>query len=61
MLFRSEKFQIPERFKPIATIAIGYQLPEDKIPAAFKERELAPRKRNPLSKNFFMGTWGEDS
>ena len=53
----SEKFQIPERFKPIATIAIGYQLPEDKIPAAFKERELAPRKRNPLSENFFMGRW----
>lgn len=57
----SEKFQVPERFKPIATIAIGYQLPEDKIPAELKERELAPRKRNPLSKNFFMGSWGGDS
>jgi len=52
-----EKFNVPERYQPIAVIAIGYQVSEENIPDAFKERELAPRKRNPLSENFFMGRW----
>ena len=54
----SEKFSIPERYKPIAVIAIGYQVTrEENIPDAVKERELAPRKRNALKENFFMGNW----
>ncbi len=54
----SEMFTIPERYKPIAVIAIGYQVSEEeKIPDAVKERELAPRKRNALNENFFMGNW----
>ena len=53
----SEKFTIPERYKPIAVIAIGYQVAEENIPEALKGRELAPRKRNDLNDNFFMGNW----
>lgn len=54
-----ELFNIPERFKPLAMMAVGYQLPEANLPEAFKARELAPRVRNPLGQNFFAGAWGE--
>lgn len=53
-----EKFIVPARFNPVAVIAIGYQTNEEDIPDDFKARELSPRKRNPLSENFFMGSWG---
>jgi nitroreductase len=53
-----EKFSVPERYLPIAVMTIGYQDSEENIPDAFNERELAPRKRNPLGENFFMGKWG---
>ncbi|PCJ40714.1 MAG: nitroreductase [SAR86 cluster bacterium] len=56
-----EKFEVPARFTPVAAIAIGYQTTEDGIPEAFKGRELSPRKRNPLSENFFMGAWAKDA
>jgi nitroreductase len=52
-----EKFEVPARYIPIAVIAIGYQTTEEQVPEDFKARELAPRQRNPLSENFFMGSW----
>ncbi|MES2606964.1 MAG: nitroreductase family protein [Pseudomonadota bacterium] len=54
-----ELFDIPERFIPLAMMAVGYQLPEDQLTESFKARELAPRVRNPLEQNFFAGVWGE--
>lgn len=61
--FRPEKvhelFQVPERFKPLAMMAVGYQLPEPELPDAFRARELAPRQRNALNLHFFAGTWGK--
>ena len=54
-----ELFQIPERFMPLAMMAVGYQLPEAQLPEAFKARELAARARNPLEQNFFAGAWGK--
>ncbi len=54
-----QSFAIPERFSPIAVIALGYQVAETDIPDAFREREMAPRKRNELSRNFFLGAWQE--
>lgn len=51
-------FSIPEGFEPMAMMAIGYQLPPEAIPKNLEERERAPRRRNPLSKNFFSGSWG---
>jgi nitroreductase len=53
-----ELFGIPERFKTLAMMALGYQLPEDQIPEQFKAKELAPRKRKPLGEQFFLGGWG---
>lgn len=52
-------FAIPEQFTPIAMMAVGYQLPEDRIPDDIKEREYAERKRRPLGENFFDGEWGK--
>lgn len=51
-------FAIPQRYQPMAMMAIGYQLPKDKLPEAFRERELKPRARNPLEEHFFLNGWG---
>lgn len=55
---RSE-FAIPESFDCLAMITVGYQLPQDRIPEEFLERELSPRSRRDLAESFFEGTWGQ--
>lgn len=50
-------FGIPDKFKLMAMMAVGYQLPEDQLPEQFKAKELAPRKRHPLGSQFFLGAW----
>lgn len=50
-------FAIPERYQPVAMMALGYQLPEDKLPPEFRDKELAQRARNPLREHFFLGAW----
>lgn len=52
-----ELFQVPERYNPVAMMAVGYQLPEDRLPEAFRARELGARVRRPLAENFFAGKW----
>ena len=54
-----ESFAIPERYKPMAMMAVGYQLPEERLPEKFREKELAARKRDPLDTHFFAGAWGK--
>lgn len=54
-----ELFAIPERYKPIAMMAAGYQLDEAQLPEQFRERELKPRARSPLDSRFFGGEWGK--
>jgi nitroreductase len=54
-----ELFAIPERFKPLAMMSVGYQLAEADLPIAMRDRELAPRKRKPLGEQFFLGAWGQ--
>lgn len=51
-------FSIPDQFVLMAVIAVGYQLPEAKIPDDLRDREFAVRSRRPLSDNFFEGEWG---
>ncbi|MEY3661048.1 MAG: hypothetical protein RLZZ169_1874, partial [Pseudomonadota bacterium] len=46
-------------FKTLAMMAIGYQLPEARLPEALRERELKPRKRHPLADQFYLGGWGK--
>ena len=54
-----ERFAIPEQYVPMAMMAIGYQLPMDKIPEELKVREHAARTRRSLGENFFDGEWGK--
>ena len=54
-----EHFAIPERYKPLAFMAVGYQLPAEQVPEQFRERENKPRNRNPLQDHFFAGEWGK--
>jgi nitroreductase len=54
-----ELFMIPETAKPVAMMALGYQLPVEKLLEQFKTKELAPRKRKPLADHFFAGAWGK--
>ena len=50
-------FAIPDRYKPMAFIAVGYQLPVEAIPPELKEREQADRSRRPLEQSFYDGSW----
>lgn len=56
-----ELFQIPEHFEAWTAMAIGYQANPARLPAALKERDLAPRQRKRLSKFVFTGQWGQPS
>lgn len=56
-----ELYRIPDGFEPVAAIAIGYPGPPDVLPEQFREQELGPRKRKPISSFLFEGRWGETS
>ena len=61
--FNEEKarkiFLVPEQYTPMAMMAVGYQLPLERIPDESKERELAERSRRPLAEIIFDGAWGD--
>jgi len=46
-----EVFQLPENFKPMTIMAIGYE-------SSQPDNEPKPRERRPIGENFFMGEWG---
>lgn len=52
-------FQLPAEAKPIVAIAVGKLGDRAAIPEDLQERELAPRKRLPLSEIAFTGEWGK--
>ena len=54
-----EVFAIPEHFEAWTALAIGYKADPAKLPDPLKERDLAPRQRNPLSQFVFSGRWGQ--
>jgi len=60
--FNAEKarkiFLVPDQYTPMAMMAVGYQLPLERIPDESKERELTERSRRPLAEFFFDGVWG---
>lgn len=49
---------IPERFIPMAVMAIGYAAAPKILPADLQAGECAPRKRRPLHQTAFAGRWG---
>ena len=56
-----EVFGIPEHSEAWTAMAIGYKADPATLPDALKERDLAPRKRKPLSEFVFAGKWGQTS
>jgi nitroreductase len=56
-----EVYQIPEHFEAWTAMAIGYNADPATMPAALKERDMAPRQRKPLNEFVFTGHWGKSS
>ena len=52
------EFSIPERYTPMAMIAIGYQLAKEAVPLQMQEKEFAARTRRELGQSFFAAAWG---
>jgi nitroreductase len=53
--------KIPDGYEPVAMIAVGYPGDPNLLTDRLKQRELAPRERNPLSTFVFSGEWGRPS
>ena len=53
-----ESFAIPEEFTPMAMISLGYAADPETLEGPLRERETAPRARQPLQACFFEGAWG---
>ncbi len=49
--------RIPEGYEPVAAIALGYAGDPTTLPDDLRERESAPRARNPLQDIVFEGEW----
>ncbi|MES2546592.1 MAG: nitroreductase family protein [Pseudomonadota bacterium] len=54
-----EAFDIPEQFTLMAMVAVGYAGDANQLPDDLKERDLAPRKRKPLTDLFFDSAWNK--
>ena len=52
-----EVYQIPEHFEAWTAMAIGYNADPTTMPAALKERDMAPRQRRHLIDFVFAGHW----
>lgn len=53
-----QSFAVPQAFKPMAAIALGYQGDVAQIDKDFQAIELAKRQRKPLAEIAFAGQWG---
>lgn len=52
-------FAIPDPYKPVTVLALGYLGDPSELPEPLQERERAPRGRKPLRELVFEGAWGE--
>jgi len=48
---------VPERYIPMAMVAVGFPADPATFSAEVRERETAPRKRRELGELFFAGAW----
>jgi nitroreductase len=53
-----EVFTIPPDWEAVAALAIGYPGDPQSLPEKLRQRELAPRRRKPLSEFVMTGRWG---
>jgi nitroreductase len=56
-----ELFEIPEGFRAVTALAIGYAADPSTLPDELKDRDSTPRSRNPLGEFVFSGTWGSSA
>ncbi|MFC2101827.1 nitroreductase family protein [Bacteroidota bacterium] len=56
-----ELFEIPQGYKPLAVMAIGYYGDPDTLPEEMKEREIASRERKELKELVFSEKFGKTS
>ena len=56
-----ELYGIPEGVRPLTGLAIGYVGDSSFLPEAYRQRDLAPRRRKPLAEFVFGGQWGAAS
>lgn len=56
-----ELYQIPDGFRPLTGLAIGYLGDPNTLPENYKDRDLTPRQRKPLAEFVFGGQWGAAS
>jgi nitroreductase len=52
---------IPDSYDPVAMIAIGYQGDPASLPESLQKKEVASRKRMPLTESVFSVNWGTPS
>ncbi|MDX2100615.1 MAG: nitroreductase family protein [Leptolyngbyaceae cyanobacterium bins.59] len=53
-----EQFAIPDRYEPVAVMALGYPGNLEDLPENLHDRELKPRSRKPVSEVAIGGSWG---
>ena len=56
-----EVYQIPDGFRPLTGLAIGYVGDPNTLPEKYREHDLGPRQRMPLTEFVFGGRWGATS
>jgi len=56
-----ETYGIPDRYEPVAGIALGYPGNPDSLPDPLKKKELGPRSRHAAREFVFSGRWGQAS
>ena len=56
-----ETYGVPEGFEPVAAIAVGYPDDPNVLAEQFRQQEVGPRQRKPISSFIFEAKWGETS
>ena len=56
-----ELYEIPDGYKPLTGLAIGYVGSPDALPEEVRERDLVRRPRKPLNEFLFSAKWGSAS
>jgi nitroreductase len=54
-----ELYGLPDEVEPVAAMALGYPGDPEEASEKRRERELSPRRRDPLPDFVFDGRWGE--
>ena len=60
-LMARELLQIPERWDPVAMMAVGHPAHPDTLPEALRVKDTTPRQCKPISEFVFAGSWGTAS